>query len=117
MAAKQRLTKGRTKARQRKMHLIARLLDLPSTVTTVHQIEFMMMTMMLMMMPGVHVMPEPAPAHAGLPEGGGGAGAETAAHWGGGRTPHQAGGAEGAGAQGPGGSSAGHKQVRYDDVY
>jgi len=33
MAAKQRLTKGRTKARQRKMHLIARLLDLPSTVT------------------------------------------------------------------------------------
>ena len=63
------------------------------------------------MMPGVHVMPEPAPAHAGLPEGGGGAGAETAAHRGGGRTSHQAGGAEGAGAQGPGGSSAGHKQV------
>ena len=34
MAAKQRLTKGRTKARQRKMHLIARLLDLPTTVNT-----------------------------------------------------------------------------------
>jgi len=34
MAAKQRLTKGRTKARQRKMHLIAKLLELPSTVGT-----------------------------------------------------------------------------------
>ena len=33
MAAKQRLTKGRSKARQRKMHLIARLLDLPSSVS------------------------------------------------------------------------------------
>ena len=29
MAAKQRLSKGRVKARQRKMHMIARLLDLP----------------------------------------------------------------------------------------
>jgi len=34
MAAKQRLTKGRTKARQRKMHLIAKLLELPTTVGT-----------------------------------------------------------------------------------
>ena len=34
MAAKQRLTKGRTKARQRKMHLIAKLLELPTAVTT-----------------------------------------------------------------------------------
>ncbi|XP_067005962.2 protein CLEC16A homolog isoform X2 [Anabrus simplex] len=32
MAAKQRLTKGRIKARQKKMHMIARLLDLPSNV-------------------------------------------------------------------------------------
>jgi hypothetical protein len=32
MAAKQRLTKGRLKARQRKMHMIARLLDLPTSV-------------------------------------------------------------------------------------
>jgi len=32
MAAKQRLTKGRTKARQRKMHQIARLLELPGNV-------------------------------------------------------------------------------------
>merc|ERR1712013_282561 len=32
MAAKQRLTKGRTKARQRKMHLIAKLLELPDMV-------------------------------------------------------------------------------------
>jgi len=32
MAAKQRLTKGRSKARQRKMHLIASLLELPSSV-------------------------------------------------------------------------------------
>ena len=39
MAAKQRLTKGRTKARQRKMHLIARLLDLPSTVIIVHHMK------------------------------------------------------------------------------
>ena len=34
MAAKQRLTKGRTKARQRKMHLIAKLLELPTGVGT-----------------------------------------------------------------------------------
>lgn len=34
MAAKQRLTKGRTKARQRKMHLIAKLLELPTAVST-----------------------------------------------------------------------------------
>lgn len=32
MAAKQRLTKGRIKARQKKMHMIARLLDIPSNV-------------------------------------------------------------------------------------
>jgi len=32
MAAKQRLTKGRAKARQRKMHLIARLLEMPEQV-------------------------------------------------------------------------------------
>ncbi|XP_021935707.1 protein CLEC16A homolog isoform X2 [Zootermopsis nevadensis] len=32
MAAKQRLTKGRIKARQKKMHMIAQLLDLPSIV-------------------------------------------------------------------------------------
>ena len=32
MAAKQRLTKGRIKARQRKMHQIARLLELPGNV-------------------------------------------------------------------------------------
>ncbi|XP_063234490.1 protein CLEC16A homolog isoform X2 [Bacillus rossius redtenbacheri] len=32
MAANQRLTKGRIKARQKKMHMIARLLDLPSNV-------------------------------------------------------------------------------------
>jgi len=32
MAAKQRLTKGRIKARQRKMHMIARLLELPGNV-------------------------------------------------------------------------------------
>lgn len=32
MAAKQRLTKGRIKARQKKMHQIAKLLDLPSNV-------------------------------------------------------------------------------------
>ena len=32
MAAKQRLTKGRTKARQRKMHQIAQLLELPGNV-------------------------------------------------------------------------------------
>jgi len=32
MAAKQRLTKGRSKARQRKMHLIASMLELPSSV-------------------------------------------------------------------------------------
>lgn len=32
LAAKQRLTKGRLKARQKKMHMIARLLDLPSNV-------------------------------------------------------------------------------------
>ena len=42
MAAKQRLTKGRTKARQRKMHLIARLLDLPSTVVIVMSYEIEM---------------------------------------------------------------------------
>ena len=34
MAAKQRLTKGRMKARQRKMHLIAKLLELPTAVST-----------------------------------------------------------------------------------
>jgi len=34
MAAKQRLTKGRMKARQRKMHLVARLLELPTSVGT-----------------------------------------------------------------------------------
>lgn len=32
MAAKQRLTKGRMKARQRKMHMIAKLLDLPGNI-------------------------------------------------------------------------------------
>lgn len=32
MAAKQRLTKGRLKARQRKMQMIARLLELPSHI-------------------------------------------------------------------------------------
>ena len=32
MAAKQRLTKGREKARQRKMHQIAKLLELPGSV-------------------------------------------------------------------------------------
>ena len=32
MAAKQRLTKGRIKARQRKMHQIAKLLELPGSV-------------------------------------------------------------------------------------
>jgi len=32
MAAKQRLTKGRAKARQRKMHMIARMLELPGNV-------------------------------------------------------------------------------------
>ena len=32
MAAKQRLSKGRLKARQRKMQMIARLLELPSSV-------------------------------------------------------------------------------------
>ena len=34
MAAKQRLTKGRMKARQRKMHLIVKLLELPTAVST-----------------------------------------------------------------------------------
>ena len=32
MAAKQRLTKGRIKARQRKMHQIANLLELPGNI-------------------------------------------------------------------------------------
>ena len=32
MAAKQRLTKGRIKARQRKMHQIAKLLELPGNI-------------------------------------------------------------------------------------
>ena len=34
MAAKQRLTKGRLKARQKKMHQIARLIDIPASQPT-----------------------------------------------------------------------------------
>ena len=107
MAAKQRLTKGRTKARQRKMHLIARLLDLPSTVGIVHHMNI---DRDQCVMPGVHVMPQSASAHPGLPEGGGGSGTEAPAQWGSSRGPHQP-GAERGRPQGPGGSGAGHTQV------